>query len=240
MDYHSYSQPSPKYSKSDSDKVSRSSMLQERIKSLENHILLLNKRLEAMEKNSGIRIKWGVRYSQRIAFLANVLLGLWHVWSEFVALLQLRRKSILQSLLQNNKTKEMINSAFTESYQFSVWRSTFYFICALLIFSKYSWKRTSGLAMSCLGISYFQSNYFVGNYFTFFANCLYWTAAWSCSNDTVRDPENEPDSLDFWNSLRKYLVLSFFSDGAGNGEHSSSSNSAPLSSRTPRKDSQEK
>jgi hypothetical protein len=83
-----------------------------------------------------------VRYSQRIAILANVMLGVWHVWSEFVALLQQRRKSILQSLLSHNKTKQIVNNVFTESYQFSVWKSSFYFISALLIFSKYSWKRT--------------------------------------------------------------------------------------------------
>jgi hypothetical protein len=90
--------------------------------------------------------------------------------------------------------------------------------------------------MSCLGISYFKTPYFVGNYFTFFANFLYWTAAWSCSSDsTDRDPENEPDSLAFWKSLRRYLVLSFFSDGRDSaGDYTTTQ---PLSSRTPRKDS---
>jgi len=178
--------------------------LLQKIISLENCMQEIKWRLEEMEKDSGIRIKWGVRYSQRIAILANVLLGFWHFWNEFVALLQQRRKSILQSLLSHNKTKELVNNVFTEAYQFSVWRSSFYFICALLIFSKYNWKRTIGLFMSCIGISYLYPNHFVGNYFTFFANLLYGTAAWTCSKNKIV----EPDNLDFWLSFKKYFRLS--------------------------------
>jgi hypothetical protein len=61
--------------------------------------------------------------------------------------------------------------------------------------------------MSCFGILYFPSNYFVGNYLTLFANLLYVTAAWSCSKNTIAD--NESDRVDFWESFKKYLLMSF-------------------------------
>jgi len=176
--------------------------LKERLVELEKTIAEMKWRIDQMEESTGAHIRWGVRYSQRMAILANVLLGLWHFWIEFVDLIQKRRRVIVQSFLQKQQTSNQLNSVVSDAYQFAAWRSSIFFICALLIFSKSNWKRVVGIFLSCFASFYFSPKHPTANYFTLFANLLHGTAAWSLSGKTTL--HSRPQR--FWEQVKKTLL----------------------------------
>lgn len=56
-----------------------------RLQALEKAIVELRWRIENIENDTGMDRRWGVRYSQRLAIMANVMIGVWNFWSEFVS-----------------------------------------------------------------------------------------------------------------------------------------------------------
>jgi len=153
--------------------------LESRFQALEKVVTELRWRVEKLENDTGLDQRWAVRYSQRVAILANVLLGIWNFWLEFVGLLQQRRRTIVQSFLKHNsQTSRHLNGVLSDAYQFAVWRSSLAFLCALLLSSKFGWKRVLGLVLSSLSTFYLTPVHPIANYFALFSNLVY-ASLWS-------------------------------------------------------------
>jgi hypothetical protein len=169
-----------------------------RIAHLEKILTEMRFRLEEMEEDTGTRTRWGVRYSRRMAILANILIGLWRFLEVFLDLLQKRRRQIMHSLLSRkaDKLNENINKVFQMSYMSGIRRSVGYLLCALLLYSKYPWKRSMGLflssAMSLWYVYWEPHQVQLAHYITLFANILYGTASWSLAYKGKREKPNAP------------------------------------------------
>eukprot|EP01124_Arcella_intermedia_P012469 TRINITY_DN18807_c0_g1_i1.p1 TRINITY_DN18807_c0_g1~~TRINITY_DN18807_c0_g1_i1.p1 ORF type:complete len:226 (+),score=44.53 TRINITY_DN18807_c0_g1_i1:44-721(+) len=185
------------------DSHSKESLLT-RIQQLEKTVNELKWRIEAMEEDVGLRTRWGVRYSRRMAIVANVLLGLWNFWGHLSHLLKKRRRHIMTFMLvsPSNKIHENLDSVIYEVLRKASLRSSIFFICSFLLYSKFSWKRILGLIFSTFAALYMSPNHTqLGNYFTVFANLLYGTASWSLSTK----PTQKASQITNLTALKNYI-----------------------------------
>eukprot|EP01125_Pyxidicula_operculata_P016578 TRINITY_DN5722_c0_g1_i1.p1 TRINITY_DN5722_c0_g1~~TRINITY_DN5722_c0_g1_i1.p1 ORF type:complete len:236 (+),score=30.86 TRINITY_DN5722_c0_g1_i1:41-748(+) len=170
------------------------SELSGRIQELERTVTELKWRIEEMEEDVGLRTRWGVKYSRRVAIIANFLLGLWNFWSRFLNLIQKRRRHIMQTLFvsPNSKLDHNLNEILYEVIRTASLRSSMFFLCSLLLCSRYPWKRMIGLLLSSFTSLWLSPKHTqLGNYLTLFANTLYSTASWSLNTR----PKKEKSTL---------------------------------------------
>jgi len=112
--------------------------LSARVAELERTIAELKWRLDRMEEDTGLRTRWGVRYSRRMAILANLMLGLWNFWGIFSNLLKKRRRKIMTAMFvtPTHKVNGSLNEVLYEAMRSASLRSSVFFICCFLEFLK--------------------------------------------------------------------------------------------------------
>jgi hypothetical protein len=123
-----------------------------RLQILERELSALRVKMTAVEENKS---RWGVKYSRRIAILANLLLGVWLFWSHFLQFVQRRKGKLLQNMVMRPGVQDTLNSVLWQAWWRALNASWAYFVSMALLTSNTSWKRSVGLLLSSLTSLYF-------------------------------------------------------------------------------------
>eukprot|EP01121_Diplochlamys_sp_Union-15-3_P004157 TRINITY_DN1414_c0_g1_i1.p1 TRINITY_DN1414_c0_g1~~TRINITY_DN1414_c0_g1_i1.p1 ORF type:complete len:333 (+),score=46.53 TRINITY_DN1414_c0_g1_i1:64-1062(+) len=156
--------------------------MEQRNKALVRELSALKQRMTSYEKKLG-ESRWGLRYSRRMAIVANFVVGIWIFWRRLLLYAFKNKKGTKKPRLSMAVTKpETFLAIYLKgAYFFAISQSWYFFVASLLLVSKDEWKRQIGLILST-SISLFMAykSHFIGSlYGNLFANILYATADWS-------------------------------------------------------------
>jgi len=189
--------------------------LDQRNKTLARELSALKHRLEGLEKDMG-KSKWGLRYSRRMAVIANLLVGIWIFWRRLLwyAFKKKKDKKARLSMVVR-KPETFLQTYLKEAYIYAIGQAWIFFMTTLLLLSKDEWKRQAGLVISS-GASIFmayKSQFLGSNYFNLVANLLYATTDWSTSPSW-----SKTRSLDYYIGTKTEKIRRVPSQWANNSE----------------------
>lgn len=133
--------------------------MERQMRKLQREVAMMNERLAIFED---VQARWGVRYTRRMAVVANAFMGTWVLAFRLLRFLQKRRAMLLQAMMPKLqlraqagvKAQQQLKAMLWGGVRHSLRHSWVFFVAAVLLTRNRAWNRFAGALLGTFYAGY--------------------------------------------------------------------------------------